>query len=189
MTIASNFYKVLQVDPEAEPEVIRAAYVSLAKKYHPDVGLGSAHRMVRINEAWSVLGDPARRAAYDRAGIPWARQPVNPAWSTAGVAKTADAPPRRASAMGATSSEIDFGRYAGWTLDAIAREDPDYLEWLARAPVGRKHRTEIYALLAARESAAKGFAAKAQQRSQSNTQRGRGLPWSAPWVARASAGR
>jgi curved DNA-binding protein CbpA len=189
MTMASNFYKVLQVDPEAEPEVIRAAYVSLAKKYHPDMGLGAAHRMVKINEAWDVLGDPARRAAYDRAGLPWARQPVNPGWSTASAAETADAQPRRAHATSSTSSAIDFGRYAGWTLETIAREDPDYLDWLARAPVGRRFRTEIYALLAARESAANGLAARAQQRSQPTTHRGRTLGWSPPWVARASAGR
>ena len=187
MTTASSFYKVLQVDPDAEPEVIRAAYVSLAKKYHPDSGLGATQRMVRINEAWAVLGDPAKRAAYDRLGLSWARRPVDPVRSPAG-APTVATPPRGAPAARTTSSTIDFGRYAGSTLDAIAREDPDYLEWLARAPGGRRYRTEIYALLAARESAAKGLAAQAARRSQTSPQQGRGLPWSAPWRARASSG-
>jgi curved DNA-binding protein CbpA len=62
-------YKVLQVDPEAEDEVISAAYRRLARKYHPDVAPGeeSAARMLAINAAWALVGDPARRAAYDRA--------------------------------------------------------------------------------------------------------------------------
>jgi curved DNA-binding protein CbpA len=62
-------YKVLQVDPEAEDEVIEAAYKRLARKYHPDVSRdpGSVERMVRINQAWEMLRDPVRRAAVDRA--------------------------------------------------------------------------------------------------------------------------
>lgn len=62
-------YKVLQVDPEAEDEVIEAAYRRLARKYHPDVSPDpeSQERMVRINQAWELLRDPVRRAAVDRA--------------------------------------------------------------------------------------------------------------------------
>ena len=60
-------YKVLQVDSEAEDEVIQAAYRRLAQKYHPDVASGpeAAARMAGINAAWEVLRDPARRAAHD----------------------------------------------------------------------------------------------------------------------------
>jgi DnaJ domain len=60
-------YKTLQVDPEADPEVIQAAYRRLARKYHPDTAPGpeAAERMTAINRAWELLGDPARRAAYD----------------------------------------------------------------------------------------------------------------------------
>lgn len=62
-------YKILQVDPEAEDEVIEAAYKRLARKYHPDVSPdpASVERMVRINQAWEMLRDPVRRAAVDRA--------------------------------------------------------------------------------------------------------------------------
>ena len=31
-----NYYKILQIDPSAEPEVVQAAYRRLAQKYHPD---------------------------------------------------------------------------------------------------------------------------------------------------------
>jgi curved DNA-binding protein CbpA len=60
-------YKTLQVDPEADLEVIQAAYRRLAQKYHPDLALDSAAqaRMVAINNAWSILRDPAARAALD----------------------------------------------------------------------------------------------------------------------------
>jgi curved DNA-binding protein CbpA len=59
-----DFYEILQVHRRAEPEVIRAAYRILAHKYHPDHG-GDAARMVDLNDAFDVLGDPVRRAAYD----------------------------------------------------------------------------------------------------------------------------
>jgi curved DNA-binding protein CbpA len=61
-------YKVLQVDPEAEDEVIQAAYRRLAQKYHPDRSPGpdAADRMVAINSARALIGTPELRAAYDR---------------------------------------------------------------------------------------------------------------------------
>ena len=62
-------YKVLQVDSEAEDEVIQAAYRRLAQKYHPDVvgpGSSSDGRMASINKAYEILRDPVRRRAYDR---------------------------------------------------------------------------------------------------------------------------
>lgn len=61
-------YKVLQVDPEAEDEVIQAAYRRLAQKYHPDLSAGpeAAERMVAINAARALIGTPERRSAYDR---------------------------------------------------------------------------------------------------------------------------
>jgi hypothetical protein len=63
-----DYYKILQVDTEAETEVIKAAYTRLARKYHPDVNAApDAHvKMQEINEAYEVLGDQAHRARYDR---------------------------------------------------------------------------------------------------------------------------
>jgi len=60
-------YKTLQVDPEADPEVIQAAYRRLAQKYHPDLtpDVPGGERMTAINRAWEILRDPGRRAAYD----------------------------------------------------------------------------------------------------------------------------
>lgn len=67
--MTGDHYRLLQVDPEAEPEVIAAAYRALAKKYHPDrdPSRTAVRRMQAINEAWEVLGDPERRRRYDEA--------------------------------------------------------------------------------------------------------------------------
>ena len=64
-----HHYDTLKVSRDAPVEVIQGAYRSLARKYHPDVAGGSPEgeaRMKAINEAYEVLSDPAKRAAYDR---------------------------------------------------------------------------------------------------------------------------
>ena len=62
-----NYYKILQLDPSADPEVIAAAYRKLANKYHPDKNSSAdaKSQMQAINEAHDVLKDPALRAEYD----------------------------------------------------------------------------------------------------------------------------
>jgi molecular chaperone DnaJ len=63
-----TLYQVLQVDPLADPEVIEVAFKRLALKHHPDrsTAPGAAGRMRELNEAKDILGDPRRRALYDR---------------------------------------------------------------------------------------------------------------------------
>ncbi len=96
----SDPYKVLQVDPDADREVIEAAYRRLARMYHPDVSShpDSTQLMIAINQAWEQLRDPVRRAALDRARK---RTAGNAAWAaaTAAHARAASAStPRQASA-------------------------------------------------------------------------------------------
>lgn len=62
-------YDTLKVSRDAPPEVIQAAYRSLARKYHPDRGARtpeSEAAMKAINAAYEILGDPPKRADYDR---------------------------------------------------------------------------------------------------------------------------
>lgn len=90
MSDAPDPYKVLQVDPEAEDEVIQAAYRRLAQKYHPDRSVGQAaiDRMVAINAAWEIIGDPERRASHDLARR--APRPVPEAEAPAGRTVSGD---------------------------------------------------------------------------------------------------
>jgi len=63
-----TFYQVLQVDQEAERDVIEAAFKRLALKYHPDRSPSpeAQAKMREILEARDILLDEVRRAAYDR---------------------------------------------------------------------------------------------------------------------------
>ncbi len=60
-------YKVLGISYPADEREMRAAYRSLAKKFHPDAGAGSSEERFReIQDAYDLLCDPDRKAAYDR---------------------------------------------------------------------------------------------------------------------------
>jgi hypothetical protein len=65
-----NYYEILGVPRSADQSEIKAAYRSLARKYHPDINKSpEAEDMFKtINEAYSVLGDPAKRRLYDMGG-------------------------------------------------------------------------------------------------------------------------
>ena len=62
-----NLYRLLFVQPEAPPEVIKAAYRALMTtlRGHPDLG-GNAERAAQLNMAYAVLSDAAQRLAYDK---------------------------------------------------------------------------------------------------------------------------
>lgn len=62
-----NYYQLLHVQPDAPVEIIRASYRTLLLKLgqHPDLG-GDHWGAVRLNEAYEILTDPAKRAKYDR---------------------------------------------------------------------------------------------------------------------------
>lgn len=75
-----DYYKVLQVDPQADRDVIEAAFRRLARKVHPDANRSAdaEERMKELSEAYSVLMDPEKRARFDalRRSMP---QGVSPA--------------------------------------------------------------------------------------------------------------
>lgn len=129
-------YRVLQVTPNAEQEVIQAAFRALALKYHPDRDrtMRAQRRMLELNAAYSLLRDAASRAAWD--GSQRRQRQAETGLSAA--------PPPRSESAG---TRVSFGRYAGWTLRDLARHDPEYLRWLSRHSSGIAYRTEIYAIL------------------------------------------
>jgi curved DNA-binding protein CbpA len=153
----NDYYRVLQVDPEADPEIITAAFRVLARRLHPDRDITGVqeYRMAELNRAYSVLRDPAQRRQYDAERK--LMQPMGPG-------SEADGPPRRGglaarwnagtdaetsvqAGIDATETRLNFGRYAGMTLREIAGQDTDYLRWLSRHSSGLRYRAEIEGIL------------------------------------------
>lgn len=66
-----DYYEVLGVSKDADDAALKKAYRVLAKKYHPDANPGDKQAEAafkEINEAYSVLSDPKKRAQYDQFG-------------------------------------------------------------------------------------------------------------------------
>ena len=83
----AGLYARLGVDPGASAEAIAAAFRRKARVLHPDIpGTGDAAAFIRLKEAYDVLADAGRRAAYDRSARPvetgfhTASVEVEPAW-------------------------------------------------------------------------------------------------------------
>ena len=109
--MGDRFYDRLGVSPDATDAEVRQAWLRLARTHHPDAHADPAARaaaeveMRAINEAWAVLGDPARRAAYDAARRsdttrPSAVRRRSPSTSTGAPTSNVPAPSTRSSLTG-----------------------------------------------------------------------------------------
>ena len=99
----AGLYARLGVDAAASPEAIAAAFRLKARVLHPDVvGTGDAAAFIRMKEAYDVLADAGRRAAYDRA-----------ARAAAVVAEPAAAPVAEPVVRGPRWSDLPIGLWAG----------------------------------------------------------------------------
>ena len=142
-------YRILGVLPEADPDVVRAAYRVLARKLHPDGQDGppdpvTDRRIKDLTWAYAQVRDAEARLRFDRARFA-AAPPTAADPPTHGAARRADEDdPARV--------KLDFGRYEGWTLREIAKRDIEYVQWLHRHASGARFRTTIDQLLAERRT-------------------------------------
>jgi curved DNA-binding protein CbpA len=151
-------YDVLQITPNAEDYVLEAAYRALARHFHPDGATPDEDRLEEINRAYALVRTSERRKRYDRLHKSRAMGPgldaEGPAASSGVQAFGGRVPPPTDGPSGLRAGEpnpgtmtIDFGRYAGWRLKDLAKQDPDYLRWLSRHSSGVRYRNQIIALL------------------------------------------
>ena len=136
-----DVYEVLQVHPAAHQLVIQAAYRVLASMYHPDRDPSGAatRKMAELNSAYAKVRTLDLREAYDRA--------LTARGTVAVTVGTPHGPDRTARRTAQDAGVVDFGRYNGWTINQLAREDPDYLRWLSRHSSGIRYRRQIEAAL------------------------------------------
>jgi curved DNA-binding protein CbpA len=68
MVDSIDYYEVLQVSQNAEPETIHRVYRIMAARFHPDnPQTGDSERFLLLNDAYDTLADPEKRASYDTA--------------------------------------------------------------------------------------------------------------------------
>jgi len=115
-----NPYKVLAVDPSADPDVISAAYRALSKKFHPDVNKTpeAEARMRELNRAYDMLKDPAQRRQVD---ADLARAASTGSYSARGASSSYSSRPGSTS-YGSTSSRTrSSGPSANTGPDSVRR--------------------------------------------------------------------
>ncbi len=121
-----DYYDIIGVDRKASQDEIKRAYRKLARKYHPDVSkeADAEQRFKEVGEAYEVLKDPEKRAAYDQLGANWkAGQDFRP-------------PP---------DWDQGFEFHGGGFTDADAAEFSDFFESLFGRGFGRGRAQEFHA--------------------------------------------
>ena len=139
-----DYYEVLGVDRNASAEELKSSFRRLARQYHPDVNDApdAEERFKEINEAYAVLSEEDKRAAYDRFGhagvngmggwnwyLPWICKPSGKFSAAAWTATTASFSPATGSSTSSTkiaaapvpidiisslsSPPVQFRRYPG----------------------------------------------------------------------------
>lgn len=129
-TLLDDPYATLGLSSSCSDEAIQSAHRALARRYHPDLaGEAGTRHMAEINVAFDRIRTPARRAAHALG------QPVEPPGPVDQATVRSSAP--------ASAGVFDFGRFAGWSIEQVARVDPGFLEWLEDRREGHRFAREI----------------------------------------------
>ena len=64
--MAKNYFAILEITSNATPNEVHSAYRRLAKAFHPDHYRGGSEPFKKIQEAYSILGNPIKRKAYEK---------------------------------------------------------------------------------------------------------------------------
>jgi curved DNA-binding protein CbpA len=99
----STLYHILGLPRGANHEQVKAAFRTLARRFHPDVNAGNAaaeERFKEVSQAYETLADPAARVAYDRALVCRAAELRRRRWTFAATAATTFALTLSSSAIG-----------------------------------------------------------------------------------------
>lgn len=81
-----DYYKILDINRDADEKAIKQAYRRLARKFHPDVSkeANAEEKFKELQEAYEVLKDPEKRRAYDQFGEHWKAGKENSAQAPGG---------------------------------------------------------------------------------------------------------
>ncbi len=125
-----DYYKIMGVKRDAAQDEIKRAYRKLARKFHPDVSKepDAEKRFKEVGEAYEVLKDPEKRAAYDQLGANWkAGQEFRPPpdWDAGFEFRGGGFTPGDASAF-SDFFETLFGRGMGGGFTGTQRAQPHF---------------------------------------------------------------
>ena len=115
-----DYYQIMGLPRNASQEEIKKAYRKLARQYHPDVSdkPDAEQRFKELGEAYKVLKEPEKRAAYDALGTQWkADQEFKPPpdWGTRFEFTGRDFDPQAAGAFSDFFEQLFGGRMGGFT--------------------------------------------------------------------------
>jgi curved DNA-binding protein len=142
-----DYYKVLGVERRATADQVKSAYRRLARKYHPDVSKekDAEARFKEMQEAYEVLKDPQKRAAYDELGSDWKsgqqfRPP--PGWGDAHAGREPRGRTRGASGAGPEADGAFADERFSEFFSSLFGEERAHAARAARA-AGRDHHARV----------------------------------------------
>jgi hypothetical protein len=135
-----SWYEILEVAESASAEQIRSAYLRMAREYHPDrvpehltkLRADAEDKFKQVQEAWAVLGDPAKRRRYDLA--------------SAGVAVPNSPPPRQ-------SPQPTHTTAASESIRDVLRRKHDVVKWTLLVLIATLVLVVVGEVVVSRESA------------------------------------